>query len=425
MLKNKSTFLLVVGLVVGLFSGYQLGVNGFSANLNKYPPQINVKNATAPQTVDFSEYWKVWEILRTKSIYRNNISAQNMVEGSIRGLANSFKDPYTHYLDKKENQQLTETIEGKYSGIGAELGMKDNNVIVVSPLDGSPAKKAGLRAGDYILAVDKKSVVGMNINEVVNLIRGEKGTNVTLQVIREGDEASHDITITRDEIHIDSVSWKDKGNGIAYIRISRFGTNTNAEWNNVVDEILEKIGANKLKGVIIDVRQDPGGVLNSAVHLASEFLDKGTPVIWQETADGTQTPYKSIRKGKFKDLNLNIVVLIDGGSASASEILAGALRDKADAVLIGVKSFGKGTIQESIQLENNDALNVTIAKWLTPTKKWIHKTGITPDIEVKIPDDFKVGDNDSQLEKAIEVAGMKKSSFLSNILTKVKTLQKN
>jgi len=422
MFKNKSTILLVIGLVVGALSGYQLGINGFDANLNKFPPEINIKNSTSPQNIDFSEYWKVWEILRKNSIYRNDISAKDMVVGSMKGLASSFKDPYTHYLNTKENQQLTETIEGKYSGIGAELGVKENNVIVVSPLDGSPAKKAGLKAGDYILSVDKKNVVGMNINEVVNLIRGEKGTNVTLQVIKKGEEATRDITITRDEIHIDSVSWKDKGNGIAYIRVSRFGTNTNAEWNSIVDEILEKIGSDKLQGVIIDVRQDPGGVLNSAVHLASEFLDKDTPVIWQETADGTQTPYNSTRKGKFKDLNLNIVVLIDGGSASASEILAGALRDNANAVLIGVKSFGKGTIQESVQLENNDALNVTIAKWLTPTKEWVHKIGITPDIQVKIPDDFKIGDADPQLAKAIEVAGMEKSSFLSNILEKVKTL---
>ena len=417
--KYKSTVLLVIGLIIGALSGYQLGINGFSSSLKKFPPQINVKNTTAPQNLDFAEYWKVWDILRENHIFRDQVTASDMLAGSLKGLANSFNDPYTHYLDKQENQALTETIEGKYSGIGAELGVKDNNIIIVSPLDGSPAKEAGLKAGDYIISVDKTSVVGMNINEVVNLIRGEKGTEVVLQVIKEGEDSPRDIKITRDEIHIDSVRWENKGDGIAYIRVSRFGTATNSEWNSIIDKILTEIGSDNLVGIVIDVRQDPGGVLNSAIHLANEFLNKDIAVIWQETADGVQTPYKTTRKGKFTDLNLNIVVLTDEGSASASEILAGALRDKADAVLVGVKSFGKGTIQESIQLENNNALNVTIAKWLTPSKQWIHKTGIVPDIEVKIPDDFKVGDSDPQLAKAIEIAKMGKESFLQNILRKV------
>jgi carboxyl-terminal processing protease len=420
MFKFKSTLLLIIGLVVGAMSGYMLGANGFSASLKGVPAIMRVENQVSPQNIDFAQYWKVWDILRENHIFRDQVTASDMLAGSLKGLASSFNDPYTHYLDQKENQQLTETIEGKYSGIGAELGMKENNIMVVSPLDGSPAKEAGLKAGDYILNVDKTSVVGMNINEVVNLIRGEKGTQVVLNVIKEGDSASRDVKITRDEIRIDSVKWEDKGDGIAYIRVSRFGTNTNSEWNTVIDKMLTEIGTEKLKGVIVDVRQDPGGVLNSAVHLASEFIDKDVPVIWEEKADGTQTPYKSTRKGKLKDLNLNIVVLSDGGSASASEILAGALRDEADAVIVGTKSFGKGTIQESIQLENNDALNVTIAKWLTPNKEWVHSVGLVPDIEVKIPDDFKVGDTDPQLAKAIELAGMSKGSFLENILKRVK-----
>jgi len=420
MFRYRSTLLLVLGLVVGSFAGYQLGVNGFSSNLKKIVRETNIENANSPENLDFAEYWKVWDILRKNHIFRDKVTAKDMLSGSLKGLASSFNDPYTHYLDKQENQVLTETIEGKYSGIGAELASKENNIVVVSPLDGSPAKEAGLKAGHYIISVDSVSVVGMNINEVVNMIRGEKGTEVVLQVFKGGDKAPRDIKITRDEIRIDSVRWEDKGNGIAYIRVSRFGTNTNSEWNNVIDELLVKIGPKDLRGVIVDVRQDPGGILNSAVHLASEFIDKDVPVIWEENADGVQTPYKSTRKGKLTDLNINIVVLTDEGSASASEILAGALRDEANAVLVGTKSFGKGTIQESIQLDNQDALNVTIAKWLTPKKVWVHTVGITPDMEVKIPDDFKTGDTDPQLAKAIEVAGQGKESFLLNIISKVK-----
>ena len=418
--KNKSTSLLIIGLVIGVLSGYQLGVNGFKPALKIKSAEVNISNANSPENIDFAKYWKVWDILKKNHIFKDKITASDMLAGSLKGLASSFDDPYTHYLDAKENQVLTETIEGKYSGIGAELGEKDNSIIVVSPLDGSPAKKAGLKAGDFILSVDKTSVIGMSINEVVNMIRGEKGKEVVLQVIREKEKAPREIKIIRDEIRIDSVRWEDKGDGIAYIRVSRFGTNTNAEWNSIIDKILTDIGPSKLKAVVVDVRQDPGGVLNSAVHLASEFLDKDVAVIWEENSDGIQTPYNSTRKGKFKDLGLNIIVLTDEGSASASEILAGALRDEADAVLVGTKSFGKGTIQESIQLENNDALNVTIAKWLTPKKIWVHKNGLVPDIEVKIPDDFKVGDDDPQLAKAMEVAKMGKESFLQNILEKVK-----
>ncbi len=391
--------LVVLLLVLGaFFGGWYLGKRGYIYEIRKNPPEIKVINQhPGNQTVDFELFWEVWDLLAAEYLERP-VDPQEMLHGAITGMVSSLGDPYTSFLPPALNETIGNALNGTYEGIGAELGMEEGQLIIVAPLDGSPAKDAGVKAGDKILKIEDESTVGISITEAVSKIRGAAGTISSL-TIQRGNEEPAVVRIKRGQINISSVTWQDKGNNIAYIRLSRFGQSTNKDWDKVVSDI--NIGMPSLDAVVLDVRGNPGGYLMSAVHVAGEFV-RNEIIVYQESATGNLAPLDTTRIGSFE--NVPTYVLIDGGSASASEILAAALDTHADALLVGVNSFGKGTIQEARDFDDGSGLHLTVAKWLTPKKTWVHKVGVTPDVTIEITDEDIQNQYDSQLEKTLEFA---------------------
>lgn len=393
-------FLITVLIAVGFFyGGYYMGKRGYIFELRKNPPKIEVINRhPSDQKIDFARFWEVWDLVSQDYLERP-VDGQKMLWGAITGMVASLGDPYTSYLPPESNKSVQNALNGKYEGIGAELGIKDNVLVVVAPLDGSPAKAAGVKAGDYILKIDGVSTLGISVTDAVAKIKGNAGTVVTL-TLQTGEEKARDVPITRGVITISSVSWEDKGDGTLYIRVSRFGGETNTDWDKAVTEANVKM--KELDAVIVDVRGNPGGYLDSAVHLAGEFFIN-KPVLFKENALGQQEPFETTRVGIFQKVP-KVIVLVDQGSASASEILASALRDNIGATLVGVKSFGKGTIQDAKDFSDGSGIHITIAKWLTPKKEWIHKKGIDPDVVVELTEENTKDGADPQLAKALELA---------------------
>ncbi len=388
------TFLLVLS---AFFGGWYLGKRGFVYEIRKNPPEIKIENRSpSDETIDFSLFWKVWTMVASEYLERP-VSGKKMLYGAINGMVNSLGDPYTSFLDPDLNKSVQSNLNGTYEGIGAELGLVEGQLVIVAPLDGSPAKAAGVRAGDKILKIEDEPTFSITITEAVSKIRGAAGSVINLTLQRGSDEPFV-ARIKRGEIVISSVELEDKGDGIAYIRLSRFGQDTNAEWNKVASDV--NISMSELDAVVLDVRGNPGGYLLSAVHIAGEFF-KNKVVVFQESATGALSPLDTTRVGSFVDVPL--YVLIDGGSASASEILAAALREHSGAILVGTQSFGKGTIQDAKEFKDGSGLHLTVAKWLTPTKEWIHKVGIAPDVVVELTREDVEFNRDIQLDKAIEL----------------------
>ncbi|HLD51258.1 hypothetical protein A3K34_00915 [candidate division WWE3 bacterium RIFOXYC1_FULL_40_10] len=393
-------YLLSLLIAVSFFyGGYYIGRRGFQIELKKSPPQIEFVNKNPTEkSVDFSLFWEVWDIVNNKYLERP-IDAQKMIYGAIEGMVSSLGDSHTEFLPPQLNQSFDDSLNGKYQGIGAELDVKDGQLIVVSPLDGSPALSAGLKPGDKILAIGEDTTYGLGVTEAVYKIRGDAGTVVEL-TIQTNDDKPRKMNITRGVISVASVKWEDKGEGTVYIRISRFGGDTDTAWDKAVAEINTKV--TELDVIVIDLRGNPGGYLQSAVHIAGEFF-RNKPVLYEENAAGEQIPLNTKRVGNFQKVPA-LYVLIDAGSASSSEILAAALRDNTGAILIGENSFGKGTVQEPIEFGDKSSVHVTVAKWLTPKKEWVHKIGIKPEFVVeRTNEDFDKG-QDPQLDKALELA---------------------
>jgi len=326
------------------------------------------------------------------------VSGQEMLYGAIQGMVQALGDPYTSFLPPEVNEAVTSSLNGVYEGIGAELGLDDGQLIVVAPLDGSPAKAAGVQPGDKILRIEDESTVGISITDAVAKIRGTAGTVSTL-TLQRGSGEPFVVHIKREKITISSVTWKDEGDGVVYIRLSRFGSDTNTEWNKAVAEI--NVGMDNISAIVFDLRGNPGGYLLSSVHVAGEFM-RNEVVLYQETAIGNQIPLDTTRVGSFEGVPLYI--LIDQGSASASEILAAALRDHAEAVLIGQTSFGKGTIQDAKEFADGSGLHLTVAKWLTSSKEWVHEVGLEPDVVVERTQEDLEATRDVQLETALDMA---------------------
>ncbi len=398
---------------------------------------INKSQPASKSQVDFSLFWEVWDRLEKTYLEKSEIKPDQMVYGAIMGMTAALKDPYTVFLPPKENQSSMEELNGFFEGVGIQLGYnKDNQLSVVAPLNGMPAEKAGIKAGDIILHIKDKDknidrdTLGLSLPEAVTLIRGPKGTIVTLTVLHENSNQPEEIEIKREEIVLPSVElkfgyldaegrWKElKDNQsedkiIVWLKLSRFGDLTKQQWQKAVNKIIASCGATQVlcrncnqqegkttcKGVILDLRNNPGGYLESSVELAGEFLEQNKLVVKQQNADGSVKEYKTNGNGQLTQIPL--IVLVNKGSASASEILAGALRDNQRAKIIGEQTFGKGTVQEAINLRDGSGLHVTVAKWLLPNGMWLDKEGIKPEIEVKDekPDD----DRDVQLEKAAEL----------------------
>ncbi len=433
-MKTRVLHLFLVAIISALF-GYYIGVSKVSYDWKNYKPVLKVENRQPPSSktnLDFALFWIVWDKIETSYYDKKALDGQKLLNGAITGMVQSLGDPYTVYLPPKQNTDFKQGMAGQFEGIGAELGMEENRIIVIAPLDGMPAQKAGVKSGDAILKVNNEATDGWTLVQTVEKIRGPKGTEVALDILHKDATKPTSIKITRGTITVKSVVGEvskiadikgvvidekkaegkteeqkkaevpllgSKDKQVAYIRLSQFGDNTNKEWISLINGIDIEIRKSdgKIKGVVLDMRNNPGGYLTDAAFIASEFISEGTVVI-QEKGPGERTVFSVNRKGLLT--NVPIVVLINKGSASASEIVAGALRDHKRAKLVGETSFGKGTIQQAEDLGSGAGIHITIAKWLTPNEIWVHGKGLTPDIIVK-PDE-KDPKRDAQLEKAIE-----------------------
>ncbi|MFA6185313.1 MAG: S41 family peptidase [Candidatus Shapirobacteria bacterium] len=351
--------------------------------------------------------WKVKNQLNQTFLEKDKLVDKNMEYGAVKGMVAALDDPYTVFLTPDENKSTNETLAGEFGGVGISLGYKDKTLAVMSPLVGTPAEKAGVKAGDLILHItDKvnnvdKDTTDIALDDAVSLIRGKIGTEVTLKMYREGKSDYFDVVLKRDKIVVPNITleWKEQdGKKVAWVRINQFTETLFTDWLKKVEEINAEKAKGNFGGIVLDLRNNPGGYLQASVLVASDFIKEGT-IVTQKSYDGSEEKY-NVEAGRGNLLDDKLVVLINGGSASASEILAGALKDYNRAKLVGLKSFGKGTVQQPEDFSDGSGLHVTIAKWLLPSGKNIHKEGIMPDVEVKIADDAKT---DTQLEKAIEI----------------------
>lgn len=400
-----SRFFTLAIIVLLVFGAYQLGVEqgkGSDGSGEGIASFFDGSSGTK-ENVDMSLFWRARDLLKSRYVDKKNLTDEKLTEGAIRGLYEETGDPYTVFLDAEENKRLGEDISGSFEGIGAEIGMRDKILTIVAPLPDSPAQKAGLRSGDKILKIDDTETSQMSLEDAVQKIHGKKGTNVVLTIFREGESDVRPITVTRDTISVKSVTVEYKENNIAYVKLMRFGDDTARNFGAIVDEMITR----NVKGIVLDMRNNPGGLLQVAVDVSGKFLEKGSVVVQEEYSDGKRDTDKTIGRGELK--NIPVVVLVNEGSASAAEILAGALKDnRGDSVtLVGKKTFGKGSVQELIPLPKDAAVKITVAKWFTPSGKGIDKEGINPDVEVDLSnEDFNAG-KDPQLEKAMELLKVK------------------
>lgn len=373
-----------------------MGFAGYQLDLKLNPPSLKIENKKITSgEIDFSPLWDVLDRINEEYLFRP-VDGTKLLYGAISGLIKALGDPYTAFLNPDENSAFNDSLEGTYEGIGAELGIRDEQLIIVAPLGGSPAEGQGVRAGDKILEINGESASGISVTEAVTKIRGKAGTVVEL-TLQRGSGDSFKVSITRAQITVKSVNFEDKGNGIYYLEVTRFGETTNDEW----DEAVAK--AKGAKGIVLDLRSNPGGYLSAAVYLASEFLDSGT-VLLQEDANGDRAPLSvQSTENDHAFAGIPVVVLIDEGSASASEILAAALSERVNAKLVGEKSFGKGTVQDAVDFDDGSGLHLTVAKWLTPSGEWVHDKGLEPDFKVELTDEDINAGRDPQLDKALDL----------------------
>lgn len=338
---------------------------------------------------EFSQLYDAYDELKEK--YYTEIDDEKIVHGAINGMFEALDDPYSDYMEKEEAEQFNSDLSSSFQGIGAEIQERNGNIVVVSPIKNSPAEKAGLLPEDIIVSVDGKSLQGMSATEAVLLIRGKKGTPVTLTIKRGDSEELIEMTIIRDDIPIETVYGEMGDDKIAHIQITSFSENTAEE----LKEILEQYEKDGMKSIILDVRQNPGGYLNAAIDISNLFVEKGKPIVQLQGRKGEPEIVLAENGKKYK---LPIVVLIDNGSASASEILAGALKESAGATIVGLTSFGKGTVQTVTQLPDGSNLKFTTGKWLTPNGNWIHEKGIKPDVEIPYPEYLSIAYVDPKTE---------------------------
>lgn len=355
------------------------------------------KQIGQPTEVDFSLFWDAWQVIERKYVDRDQLNPQQMIYGAINGLVKSLGDPHSVFMEPQESKKFLDDIGGSFEGIGAEIGIRKGVLTVITPLEGNPAQKAGLKAGDKILKIDDTITVDLTIDEAVNLIRGPKDTDVVLLIARDETDETIEIKITRGTIQIPVIKWEMKDGNIAYIQFYHFTESSAGEFRKTVKEILSQ----DAQGVILDVRNNPGGYLEVAVDITSWFLARGELVVAEDFGNGERDEYHSKGYGELE--NIPVVVLINQGSASASEILAGALRDINGTKIVGYKSFGKGSVQQLEKLKGDSSLKITVAKWVTPLGISINDEGIIPDIEVEITAEDVEEMRDPQLEKALEL----------------------
>ncbi len=414
--RNRATIIwILVGLAVvagSFFSGMFIGRLGAVPTTANSVPIANILGVgSSPQAdaldekdIQFSQFWELWKMLKTK--YYESTSEQKMFYGAMKGMAEALGDPYTSFFEPVTAKEFSDSLKGEFDGIGAEIGIREGQLTVIAPLPDSPAEKAGLRAGDMILQIGTTSTEGMLTEEAVTLIRGKKGTTVKLKIGRmpeaktvkgkavQGTPEIKDYVITRDVIVVKSVRVSWPKDGYALIQITSFDEKTGTEFKDAIDKLIPK----NPKGIILDLRNDPGGFLDKSTMVAGEWV--GDKVVVSERRKGKIVD-EFHGQGSGRLSGIPTVVLVNQGSASAAEIVTGALRDYGLATVIGMKTFGKGSVQDYSEFSDGSAVKITIAEWLTPKGNSINKTGIKPDIEVdKTIADYNEN-RDPQLDKAL------------------------
>lgn len=406
--KNITNVIFGIAIALLLFGGgYRLGqMNILGGATSIQASQVNDRGTL--KYFDAQLFNETVEALNEKYVDRSKIDGKKQFYGQLKGLVSSVGDQYTFFLTPEENKEAKDDLGGRFEGIGAQLGLKNNRVVVVAPLKNSPAERAGIIAGDYIAKVDGQSTKDWTLTQTVSKIRGAKGTKVKLTLLRGSRE--FEVELVRDQIHVDSVELSYEDNA-AIIKVNQFSETTNDEWDRAVNEVANRWSNKSISGLVVDMRGNPGGFLDSAVYLASEFLPTGKLVVKQESTVNGNREYTVTRTGRLP--SIPVAVLIDEGSASASEIFSGALRDHKRATLVGQKSFGKGSVQEALDLKGGAGLHVTVAKWILPGGEWINGKGIEPSVKIANPTPTPDAQNtptaeelrtrDEQLNKALEL----------------------
>ena len=401
-IRGKKIAEIAIAAIAGialLGSGFWLGW----ASGRKYPTNIVVSgvsniNPTVSTTADFSTFWQAWQIINDTYLRNSSTTDQQKIYGAIGGLVNSLGDPYTEFFSPSDNQQFQQDITGNFGGIGAQLGSDANaDIVIIAPIKGTPAANAGLKAEDLIVAINGSSTQGMNIDQAVNMIRGDVGTVVTLSIVRQGWTKPQDFKLTRENIQVPNVDFEMKGT-IAHITLSEFTQDADSAFY----QALVKAVDNNAQGVVLDLRDDPGGYLEVAVDLAGYFLKPGSPVVKEVGRSVPEQDYNAAGNGALTDMPM--VILINNGSASAAEILAGALHDDRNIKLIGEHSFGKGTVQQLEDLADGSSIKLTVAHWVLPSGQILdYGVGLQPDYVVPLTDANIAKKQDPQLDKALQV----------------------
>ncbi len=394
---NKNKFIIIAILLI---AASFVGGFYFHQYVSKtYVPIKEVINRELgqPQGIDFSLFWKTWDLIQSRYVDQSKIKTQDLVYGAIDGMVKAVGDPYTVFFVPKESENFAQEINGAFGGVGIEIGLRDSMLTVITPIKGTPGEKAGLIAGDKILKIGDKSTDGLHIDQAVSLIRGPKGTPVRLTINRESFKSPKEVTIIRDTIKVPTVAWKLLDNNTAYVQLFIFNRNVDDDFKKVAKEII----SSKADRIILDLRNNPGGLLDSSVNIAGYFLEPNQLVTQERFNNNKTDEYRTSDNGQLK--NYPLVIIINKGSASASEILAGAIKDNRGVTLVGEKSFGKGVVQEVDELPGKASVKITIAKWFTPKGTSINDSGIEPDIKIERTEADAKADKDPQLNKALEV----------------------
>lgn len=376
---------IIISLVVGFSISHLFDFLSFSRSINYFskPP------------IDYNLFWQVWHLAKSRFV-KQPVPNRDLFYGSLKGMISGLNDPYSVFFNPEESKKFRSEIKGTFEGVGIEIGIKKNRLIVIAPLSDTPAERAGIRSGDWIKAINNIDTSSLTLDQAASLIRGKKGTVVTLKILRKGWEEARDFKIVRAKIKIQSVKWEIKKGNIAYIKLSYFNDSTDRDFLAAVNKILAK----NPRGIILDLRDNPGGYLKTAVDIAGFWVGEKI-VVFSKDAKGNMEEYHG---GNHNELgNFKTIVLINHGSASAAEIVAGALQDYKKAVLVGEKTFGKGSVQELINLRDGSAIKITTAYWLTPKKRMINEVGITPDRKIEMTESDYENNRDPQLAEALRL----------------------
>lgn len=388
---NKIVVYIIVAFLSFVF-GWQATTLGWMGTINDGKTEVIDGQARA----DLGLFWQIWDELNLKYVDENVVEDEDKIYGAIKGLVEAYTDPYTVFMTPEESKQFSDNIEGVLEGIGAELSVEEKQLVIVSPLKNSPAEKAGLRPGDVILKINDEIAADLSLFDAIMKIRGEKGTTVKLTILRKGVDDPFDVSIIRDSIDIESVTVEKLDNGITYLSVNQFNDKTNEQFSKAISEMI----LTRPKGIIIDLRYNGGGYLDTAVEMLSYILPVGEEAVTIKVRGQADEVMNA--NGNPKILDVPLVVLVNEGSASASEIVAGAVQDHKRGIIMGTQTFGKGSVQEVESFADGSSIRMTIARWYTPKDRNVDKVGLTPDVVVEIKKEDIEKKFDAQKEAAIE-----------------------